>query len=103
MKTLCVFFLLILSLGSYWQMRKVAREKERQAAEAAHVEHADLDPAGPAHSGNWVASRSSSGVVRVRELQPGISYQQSVGGGGYNGPIPPTPKPRTMLDRPANR
>jgi hypothetical protein len=63
---------------------------------------------GPQHSGRWVSTRDAAGNYRSRELKQGVSYMQSIGGGGNfrdSSAATTNPKapPRTMLDQPAHR
>lgn len=109
MKTLLA--LLLVGLGILWlrarNLEDNAKTRAHAAAMLAEMRAASAQPAPgvneePRHSGNFVTTLSSSGTYRTRELAPGVSYGQSIGNGG-GGPLPPTPVPRTMLDRRAYR
>ena len=78
----------------------IAAAKDGRLSELLVTLRTARDSDAPQHSGNFVTTRNSSGVYQTRELAPGTSYRQSVGGGDYGGRIA-TPAPRTALDRKA--
>jgi len=76
---------------------KEAEAKAAMAQAAARAATANAPTAAPtvtsgaSHSGHWVVSTGPNGTMQARELKPGVSYTQSIGGGA-GGPAP-TPEP----------
>ena len=93
MKTLIL--LGIAAAGAFWlrseNTKAEAKARVHQQAFLTEMRAPKAPGEETPHSGNFVVVKTGEGTYRARELQPGVSQMQGVGGGSYGAAATPVP------------